>query len=140
MVLETPEIQRQANRVVDFQRGFPTNYAEESMSHSTLANRNHRRQTKQSRNGELNGSTGKHTPESSVLHSVRQLGSDVTRSMKAQAESFGQTATGYLKESRKRARALEQAAQRRIEQRPLTALLCAAGLGLLAGIFCARRR
>jgi len=110
------------------------------MSHSTLANRNHRRQTKHSRNGDVNGSTGKHTPEMSVLHSVRQLGSDVTRSMKAQAESFGQTATGCLKKSRKKARAIQQTAQQRIEQRPITAVLCAAGLGLLAGIFCGRRR
>lgn len=110
------------------------------MSHSTLANRNHRRQTKHARAGEVNGSTGKHTPEMSVLHSVRQLGSDVTRSMKAQAKNIGQTATGYLNESRKKAQAFEQAAQRRIEQRPLAAVLLAAGLGLLVGIFCGRRR
>jgi len=110
------------------------------MSHSTLANRNHRRQTKQARASELNGSTGKHTPEMRVLHSVRQLGSDVTRSMKAQAKNFGQTATGYVNKSRKKAHALEQAAQRRIEQRPLSAVLIAAGVGLIVGIFCGRRR
>src|SRR5262249_43416737 len=108
--------------------------------HSTLANRNHRRQTKQARNGELNGSNGKHAPELSVLHSARQLGSDVSRSIKAQAKNLGHTATGYLNESRKKARSLEQAAQRRIEQRPLAAVLMAAGLGLLVGIFCGRRR
>jgi len=109
------------------------------MSHSNLANRNHRRQTKHA-TSELNGSTGKQTPELSVLHSARQLRSDVARSMKAQANSFRQTATGYLHQSRKKARAIEQAAQRRIEQRPFTAVLAAAGLGLLVGIFCGRRR
>lgn len=110
------------------------------MSHSTLANRNHRRQTKQARASELNGSTGKHMPELSVLRSVRQLGSEVTRSMKEQAKNLGETATGYLNESRKKARAIEQSAQRQIEQRPLTAVLAAAGVGLLIGIFCGRRR
>jgi ElaB/YqjD/DUF883 family membrane-anchored ribosome-binding protein len=110
------------------------------MSHSTLANRNHRRQTKHARGGELNGSSTRHTPESSVLHSVKQLGSDVTRSMKARAKNFGQTANGYLNESRKKAHAFEEAAQRKIEQRPLTSVLVAAGLGLLVGIFCGRRR
>jgi len=110
------------------------------MSHSTLANRNHRRQTKQARSGDLNGSNGKHTPELSVLDSVRQLGSDMTRSMKAQAKNLGETATGYLTESRKKVHAFEQATQRRIEQRPLTAVLMAAGLGLVVGIFCGKRR
>ena len=110
------------------------------MSRSTLANRNHRRETKQAPSGELNGSNGKHTPELSVLHSVRQFGSDVSRSMKAQAKNLGQTATGYLHESRKKAHAFEQATQRRIEQRPITAVLMALGVGLLLGIVFGRRR
>jgi ElaB/YqjD/DUF883 family membrane-anchored ribosome-binding protein len=110
------------------------------MSQSTLANRNHRRQTKQARAGEVNGSAGKHTPELSVLHSARQLGSEVTRSMKAHAKNLGQTANDYLNESRKKVQAIEQAAQERIERRPLTSVLIAAGLGLLVGVLCGRRR
>jgi ElaB/YqjD/DUF883 family membrane-anchored ribosome-binding protein len=110
------------------------------MSHSTLANRNQRKHTKRVPSAELNGSSGPHVSEANVLRSVRQLGTDVTRSMKAHARDLGETATGYLKQSRKKARSLEQSLERQIEQRPIPAVLTAAGIGLLVGIFCARRR
>jgi ElaB/YqjD/DUF883 family membrane-anchored ribosome-binding protein len=110
------------------------------MSHSTVANRNQRRHTKRIPAAELNGSSDAHVSEANILRSVRQLGTDVTRSMKTRARDLGETATGYLKESRKKARSLEQSLERQIEQRPMTAILTAAGLGLLVGIFFARRR
>jgi len=106
------------------------------MPHSTLASRNHRRQSKQSH---ATGSNG-YSSETDVLRSIRQLGTEVTQSVKARAKDLGETANEYLKKGRKRADALEQAIQRRVVKRPLAAVLAAAGLGVLIGMFCRRRK
>ena len=108
------------------------------MSQSTLAGRNHRRQSKQSSSEASNGSRNGHA-EADLLHSIRRLGSDVSRSMKSRAKDLGETANAYLKRGRKKAGKLEQAIERRVVKRPLAAVLAAAGVGLVIGMFCRRR-
>jgi ElaB/YqjD/DUF883 family membrane-anchored ribosome-binding protein len=60
--------------------------------------------------------------------------------MKQRATGLRETAADCVKQGRKKARSLNRSMERRIEDRPLTSLLAAAGLGLLVGIFCARRK
>ena len=109
------------------------------MSRTSMMNRNQRRHAKQS-SAEGNGKSGPHDAEFGVLHSVRQLSSDVTRSMKSRAKDFGETATIVFDKGREKARDLKQSVEERVQERPLTSLLAATGLGLLIGVIYGRRR
>ena len=109
------------------------------MSRTSLMHRNQRRHARQS-SAEANGKTRMHEAEVGVLHSVRQLGSDVSRSMRSRAKEFGETATIVFDKGREKARDFKQSVEERVQQRPVTSLLAAAGLGLLIGVIYGRRR
>lgn len=98
------------------------------------------KRNKQSSNASRNGKALTREIEGDVLRTVRQFGSDVSRSMKQRAEGLREKAAGCIKQGRKKARSLERSVERRIEKRPLSTLLAAGGLGLLIGVLATRRR
>lgn len=110
------------------------------MSRSGLQNRTESKRNKQSWNGSRNGKPIAREIEGDVLRTVRQFGSEVSRTMKQGAAGLREKAADCLTQGRKKARKLERSVERRIERRPLSSLLAAAGLGLLIGVLAARRR
>ena len=108
------------------------------MSRSALQSRTDSKRNKQSCNGSRNGKCS--GIENDVLRTVRQFGSEVSRTVKQRAAGFRDTAKGCLKQGRKKARSLERSAQRRVEEQPIRSLLAAAGIGLLIGVLAGRRR
>lgn len=108
------------------------------MSRSGLQSRTDSKRNKQSCNGSRNGKCS--SIENDVLRTVRQFGSEVSRTVKQRAAGFRDTAKGCLKQGRKKARSLERTAQRRVEEQPIRSLLAAAGIGLLIGVLAGRRR
>jgi ElaB/YqjD/DUF883 family membrane-anchored ribosome-binding protein len=110
------------------------------MSRTAFENRTASKRNKQSLNGCRNGKLAGRGIEGDVLRTVRQFGSELTRSMKQRATGLRETAADCVKQGRKKARSLERSVERRIEDRPLTSLLAAAGLGLLVGMICTRRK
>ncbi len=98
------------------------------------------KRNKPSWNGSRNGKPTTRELEGDLLNTVRQFGSDVSRSVRQCATGLRNGAAQYLKQGRKRARSLEKSVERRIEQRPLSTLMAAAGVGVLIGVLAARRR
>jgi ElaB/YqjD/DUF883 family membrane-anchored ribosome-binding protein len=107
------------------------------MSYSTMGRRQRGKQNGRVSEIERNGKAD--NTERDLLRSIRQLGSDVTGSLKKRTAGLRETAADSLNQSRKQLHSLKCSAKKRIKQRPFASLAIAAGAGLLIG-WCIKRR
>ena len=74
-----------------------------------------------------------------VRQNLQEMGSLARGAAQETVEQLRETATDYYNTSRDRAYELEQSIESRIREKPLNAVLIAAGVGILAGIMLMRR-
>jgi ElaB/YqjD/DUF883 family membrane-anchored ribosome-binding protein len=74
-----------------------------------------------------------------VFDSVRDLGSETKHAAQEQVSHARSTVDGYVRQGKKRARAMEKSFEDRIREEPVKALLVASGIGFLCGLFLRRR-
>jgi ElaB/YqjD/DUF883 family membrane-anchored ribosome-binding protein len=76
---------------------------------------------------------------SEIGQNVREIGSEIGDLAREKFSDVRDQATGYYKKGRKKAAELEDTVEDYIKEQPIKALLIAAGVGLLVGMFWRRR-
>jgi ElaB/YqjD/DUF883 family membrane-anchored ribosome-binding protein len=76
---------------------------------------------------------------SQMLHNARQTAGQWTQKVQDNLESLSDAASDYVGQGREKAEALGRAVGGQVRERPVSALLLAAGIGFLLGIVLRRR-
>jgi ElaB/YqjD/DUF883 family membrane-anchored ribosome-binding protein len=76
---------------------------------------------------------------SGIMRGAQETAGKWTHKVQDNLESLTDTASGYAKQGREKAEALGRTVSGQVQERPVSALLLAAGLGFLLGVFLLRR-
>jgi ElaB/YqjD/DUF883 family membrane-anchored ribosome-binding protein len=74
-----------------------------------------------------------------AVESVREMGREAGRAAQAKFEGVRDTTADYLEQGRERARELGHSVEHQIQDRPVRAVLIAAGIGFVMGVIFMRR-
>jgi ElaB/YqjD/DUF883 family membrane-anchored ribosome-binding protein len=77
---------------------------------------------------------------SEIGHNIRELGGKLGDAAQEQYVGFRDRAAGYFENGRERVRKVEEGVESYIQEKPVQALLMAAGVGMLLGWLWRRRR
>ena len=76
---------------------------------------------------------------SAMMHGAQDMAADLTHRAQEGLGAIKEAASGYVEQGREKAEALGRAVEGQVKEWPLSALLIAAGVGLLIGVVVARR-
>jgi len=74
-----------------------------------------------------------------IATTFQRMGSDTVEAVKEGVEDIGEKMSDYVKQGRAKVQSLEGTFSETIQERPLTAVLSALGVGFLFGCFYSRR-
>lgn len=74
-----------------------------------------------------------------IASTFQRMGSETVEAVKEGVEDLGDKMSDYVKQGRAKVKSFEETLDEAVQQRPLTAVLTALGVGFLFGCFYARR-
>jgi ElaB/YqjD/DUF883 family membrane-anchored ribosome-binding protein len=74
-----------------------------------------------------------------MMHTFQQMGGEAIDAVKDGYEGVRNTAQEYVDQGRARVGSLEQSFERQVQQRPVSSIFAALGVGFLAGLLFCRR-
>ncbi len=74
-----------------------------------------------------------------VIRTAEQTAGDLAQKAQERLDSLSQVASDYVQQGQKKAQQLTRSVSGEVRERPMAALLAAAGLGLLIGVYLKRR-
>ncbi len=109
------------------------------MPNSSNIKRRTRRSAREVRHAARSVRSSANNQAHTVLRAVNKVRSEVTGALKDGIDDLREVAAGYVEHGRDTARSVGETFEEGVQQRPLTSVLAAIGLGFLVGCFFTRR-
>ncbi len=109
------------------------------MPNSSNIKRHARRSAREVRHAARSVRSSANNQAHTVLRAVNKVRAEVTDALKEGIDDLREVATGYVEQGRDTARSLGETFEGGVQERPLTAVVAALGLGFLVGCFFSRR-